>query len=75
MYDNILLGEGNTLPNEVTCLINTKRNFNNELIKQKQIQSKFNHEFNLTILGYLKEFKKILNKTIEVDCLNKKVYI
>jgi len=69
LYDNILSGEGNTLPNEVTCLINTKRNFNNELIKQKQIQSKFNHEFNLTILGYLKEFKKILNKTIEVDCL------
>ena len=69
LYDNILSGEGNTLPNEVTSLINTKRNFNNELIKQKQIQSNANREFNITILGYLKEFKKILNKTIEADCL------
>ncbi len=69
LYDNILSGEGNTLPNEITCLINTKRNFNNELIKQKQIQTKFNHEFNLTILGYLKDFKKNLSKTIEQDCL------
>ncbi|MBQ4045942.1 MAG: 2-hydroxyglutaryl-CoA dehydratase, partial [Lachnospiraceae bacterium] len=48
---------------------NSKRNFNNELIKQKQIQSNANHEFNLTILGFLKEFKKILSKTIELDCL------
>ena len=69
LYDNILSGEGNTLPNEVTSLINTKRNFNNELIKQKQIQSNTNREFNITILGYLKDFKKILSKTIEMDCL------
>ena len=69
LYDNILSGEGNTLPNEVTSLINIKRNFNNELIKQKQIQSNTNHEFNITILGYLKDFKKILSKTIELDCL------
>ena len=69
LYDNILSGEGNTLPHEVTSLINTKRNFNNELIKQKQIQSNTNREFNITILGYLKDFKKILSKTIEMDCL------
>ena len=69
LYDNILSGEGSTLPNEVTTLINIKRNFNNETIKQKQIQSNTNHEFNITILGFLKEFKKILNKTIESDCL------
>ena len=69
LYDNILSGEGNSLPNEITCLINNKRNFNNELIKQRQIQSNTNHEFNLTILGYLIEFKKILSKTIELDCL------
>ena len=69
LYDNILSGGGNTLPNEVNSLINTKRNFNNESIKQKQIQTNTNHEFNITILGYLKEFKKILSKTIEVDCL------
>jgi len=69
LYDNILSGEGSSLPNEITSLINTKRNFNNELIKQKQIQSNANHEFNLTILGFLKEFKKILSKTIELDCL------
>ena len=69
LYDNILSGEGNTLPNEVNSLINTKRNFNNESIKQKQIQTNSNHEFNITILGYLKDFKKILSKTIELDCL------
>ena len=69
LYDNILSGEGNTLPSEVTSLINIKRNFNNELIKQKQIQSNTNREFNITILGYLKEFKKVLSKTIEVNCL------
>jgi hypothetical protein len=67
LYDNILSGEGNTLPNEITSLINIKRNFNNELIKQKQIQTKFNHEFNLTILGYLKDFKKNLCKTVELE--------
>ena len=69
LYDNILSGEGNSLPNEVTTLINIKRNFNNETIKQKQLQSNANHEFNITILGFLKEFKKILSKTIEVNCL------
>ena len=69
LYDNILSGEGNTLPSEITSLINTKRNFNNELIKQKQIQSNANREFNMTILGFLKEFKKILSKTIELNCL------
>ena len=46
LYDNILSGEGSSLPNEITCLINSKRNFNNELIKQKQIQTNNNHEFN-----------------------------
>ena len=69
LYDNILSGNGNSLPAEVNSLINTKRNLNNELIKQKQIQSNSNYEFNLTILGYLKEFKRILSKTIEQDCL------
>ena len=69
LYDNILSGEGSTLPTEITSLINTKRNFNNELIKQKQIQSNANREFNITILGFLKEFKKILSKTIELNCL------
>ena len=69
LYDNILSGDGKSLPTEVNSLINTKRNLNNELIKQKQIQSNSNYEFNLTILGYLKEFKRILSKTIEQDCL------
>ena len=69
LYDNLLSGEGSTLSNEITELINKKNSFNNELIKQKQIQSNINHEFNLTILSYLKEFKKILNKTIEPDSL------
>ena len=69
LYDNILSGEENTLPTEVTSLINIKRNFNNELIKQKQIQSNTNREFNISILGYLKEFKKILSKSIEQTCL------
>ena len=69
LYDNLLSAEGSTLPNEITQLINNKNSFNNELIKQKQIQSNINHEFNITILGFLKEFKKILSKTIEPDCL------
>ena len=69
LYDNLLTGEGSTLSNEIAQLINKKNSFNNELIKQKQIQSNINHEFNLTILSYLKEFKKILNKTIEPDSL------
>ena len=69
LYDNLLTGEGSTLSNEITQLINKKNSFNNELIKQKQIQSNINHEFNLTILSYLKEFKKILGKTIEPDSL------
>ena len=69
LYDNLISAEGSTLSNEITELITNKRNFNNELIKQKQIQSKANHEYNLTILGYLKDFKKILSKTIEVDRL------
>ena len=69
LYDNLLSAEGSTLPNEITQLINQKNNFNNELIKQKQIQSNINHEFNITILGFLREFKKIMSKTIEPDCL------
>ena len=69
LYDNLLTGEGSILSNEITQLINQKNNFNNELIKQKQIQSNINHEFNLTILSFLKDFKKLLNKTIEPDCL------
>ena len=69
LYDNLLTGEGSTLSNEITQLINQKNSFNNELIKQKQIQSNINHEFNLTILSFLKNFKKILSKTIEPDSL------
>ena len=69
LYDNLLTGEGSTLSNEITQLINQKNSFNNELIKQKQIQSNINHEFNLTILSFLKDFKKILSKTIEPDSL------
>ena len=69
LYDNLLSVEGRTLPNEITQLINQKNNFNNELIKQKQLQSNTNHEFNITILGFLRDFKKILSKTIEPDCL------
>ena len=69
LYDNLISAEGNTLPNEITQLITNKRNFNNELIKQKQIQSNINHEYNLTILGYLKQFKNILSKSIELNCL------
>ena len=67
LYDNILSGEGSTLPSEVTLLINYKRNFNNELIKQKQLTSETG--FNFTIFQYLKDFKNVLNKTIEDDCL------
>ena len=69
LYDNLLSVEGRTLPNEISQLINQKNNFNNELIKQKQLQSNTNHEFNITILGFLRDFKKILSKTIEPDCL------
>ena len=69
LYDNLLSAEGRTLPNEISQLINQKNNFNNELIKQKQLQSNTNHEFNITILGFLRDFKKILSKTIEPDCL------
>ena len=69
LYDNLLSAEGSTLPNEITQLITQKNNFNNEMIKQKQLQSNKNHEFNITILGFLRDFKKILGRTIEPDCL------
>ena len=69
LYDNLLSAEGSSLPNEITQLINQKNSFNNEMIKQKQLQSNINHEFNITILGFLRDFKKILSKTIEPDCL------
>ena len=69
LYDNLLSGEGITLANEIAQLITKKNAFNNELIKQKQIQTNNNHEFNITILGFLKEFKKLLSRTIEPDGL------
>ena len=69
LYDNLLSAEGSSLPNEITQLITQKNNFNNEMIKQKQLQSNKNHEFNITILGFLRDFKKILGRTIEPDCL------
>ena len=69
LYDNILSGNGeNTLPKEINDLINTKRNLDNELIKTKDIQSKINQESN-NINNLLKDIKRLLNETIEVECL------
>ena len=69
LYDNILSGNNeNTLPNEITELINTKRKLDNELIKTKDIQSKLSQDIS-SINNLLKELKKILSETIENDCL------
>ena len=69
LYDNILVGNtDNTLPEEVTKLINTKKNLDNELMKTKDIQSRINNE-NININNYLKELKKILSESVEVEIL------
>ena len=69
LYDNILVGNtDNTLPEEVTKLINTKKNLDNELMKTKDIQSRINNE-NININNYLKELKKILSESVEVENL------
>ena len=69
LYDNILSGNNeNTLPNEITELINTKRKLDNELIKTKDIQSKLTQDIS-PINNLLKELKKILSETIENECL------
>ena len=69
IYDNILSGNNeNTLPNEITQLINTKKKLDNELIKTKDIQSKLTIDIS-SINGLLKEFKKLLSETTEVECL------
>ena len=69
IYDNILSGNNeNTMPNEITQLINTKMKLDNELIKTKDIQSKLTIDIS-SINGLLKEFKKLLSETTEVECL------
>ena len=69
LYDNVLSGKDeNSLPKEITQLINTKRNLDNELIKTKDLQSKINQD-SFKINELLKELKKTLNETIEVEYL------
>jgi hypothetical protein len=69
LYDNVLSEkEESTLPQEITKLMNTKRSLDNELIKAKDIQPKINQD-SFKINELLKELKKTLNETIEVDYL------
>lgn len=45
LYDNILSGKNeNTLPNEITQLITTKRNLDNELMTAKDMKSKISQD-------------------------------
>ena len=63
LYDNILSGKNeNTLPNEITQLITTKRNLDNELMTAKDMKSKISQD-NYKINSLLKEMKKLLEET------------
>ena len=69
LYDNILLGNNeNTLPQEITNLMNTKRNLDNELMKAKDLQSKINEDSS-KIFNLLSDIRKLLKETVEVGIL------
>ena len=69
LYDNILLGNNeNTLPQEITNLMNTKRNLDNELMQAKDLQSKINQDSS-KIFNLLSDIRKLLKETVEVEIL------
>lgn len=70
LYDNIISDQNShSLPSDLQLLAKQKIQLDNELIKQKQIQSESTAEFNLALLKILNEIKNTLQKSIEENCL------
>ena len=70
LYDNIISDpNSNSLPADLQLLAKQKIELDNELIKQKQIQSASTGEFNLALLKILNAVKATLSKSIEDNCL------
>lgn len=67
LYDNIISDQNShSLPSDLQLLAKQKIQLDNELIKQKQIQSESTAEFNLALLKILNEIKNTLQKSIEM---------